>query len=228
MPEINYAVKFKHKVFRNIEFIRYFEFISDEDLVRTAEENYFLDVSSVVQQIEPFNKPFIVIHPGCGVIIEAHKKYSADKYVLLIEAMLKRYADIDIVLTGTEQEKKLNEFIFDKIDSQRLVNITARFNLDELIALFSQKNMKGIVCGDTGPAHLASVLKKPGIVMFGSTDDTVTSPFKYSCIVKTYPVLDCMPCYGTKKYGIKGCGDNQCMQTISIDKLLAKIDKIII
>ena len=119
---------------------------------------------------------FLSQFPTCSIICmhtwgaETAKERArpAYKWVTLIQALLAKYKDIVIVLSGTSFEQEIVQEILDKLrdDEKRyVINICGMFNLFEFACLL--KKCVLMVSNDTGPMHLAAAMWTQTIGLFG-------------------------------------------------------------
>ena len=89
--------------------------------------------------------------------------------------------------------------------------LTGQTDLAELVGILSLVDL--LVTNDTGPAHIASALGRPTLVIFGPTNPLTTRPFSpFAEIVRQPP--DCAPCM------LRDCPiDHRCMTAITPDEV---------
>ena len=116
------------------------------------------DLSQLTQQYT--NRDYILIFPFCS------KKHQNKKWPFFkdLTARLRREYKNNysiLVAPGPGEFKEANE-----LNAKIIMNGREPINIKMLISLIS--GAKFIVANDTGPAHIASHLKKNGLVLFGS------------------------------------------------------------
>ena len=116
------------------------------------------DLSQLTQQYT--NRDYILIFPFCS------KKHQNKKWPFFkdLTARLRREYKNNysiLVAPGPGELKEANE-----LNAKIIMNGREPINIKMLISLIS--GAKFIVANDTGPAHIASHLKKNGLVLFGS------------------------------------------------------------
>ena len=116
------------------------------------------DLSKLTQQYT--NRDYILIFPFCS------KKHQNKKWPFfkdLISRIRREYKNNYSVLVapGPNELKEANE-----LNAKVIMNDGEPINIKMLISLIS--GAKFIIANDTGPAHIASHLKKNGLVLFGS------------------------------------------------------------
>jgi len=116
------------------------------------------DLSKLTQQYT--NRDYILIFPFCS------KKHQNKKWPFFkdLAARIRREYKNNysvLVAPGPNELKEANE-----LNAKVIMNDGEPINIKMLISLIS--GAKFIIANDTGPAHIASHLKKNGLVLFGS------------------------------------------------------------
>ena len=143
------------------------------------------------------------------------KEWFAESWGLLIEKLLLRFPSHSIYLVGKGSFRPWAEDMAKKYS--RVYSLYDRLNLRELV--FVLKNSSTVITVDTGPMHIASVLDKPIVALFGPTAPNRTGP--WSSIFKIVKVdLPCSPCF--KKY----CNDRSCMKNIDPEVVLKIVEEL--
>jgi heptosyltransferase-2 len=98
--------------------------------------------------------------------------------------------------------------------------LTGQTDLAQLVAVLSLVDL--LVTNDTGPAHIASALSRPTLVIFGPTNPLTTRPFSpFGEIVREPP--DCAPCM------LRDCPiDHRCMTAISPDDVFERARSLLV
>ncbi len=97
------------------------------------------------------------------------------------------------------------------------IDLTGRTSLRDLIGVFKRA---AISFGpDSGPMHIAAGVGAPVVSLFGATSPQRSGPYGFDHLV-IEGAAPCRPCYSRK------CSINrQCMDAITADRVLAKIDE---
>jgi len=219
-----YIHKFKHKVLQNLEFVRFFENWSDNKFFQFAEKNYFLDElnNNNIKDID-LNEKFLLIHTGSGG--DFYKRYPVEKWKDLVLLLRKKYPNYILYLSGTgTEENKIANTVLEPFKNDNFVkNIVDKYTLDEFMTILRNCNL--FISADCGPCHLASIMKKKMVSIFGPTDFNITGPFSHSTCVSANPELISMPDYLRKKYADEGFKLQDCFQSISNFQVLDAIEK---
>jgi heptosyltransferase-2 len=73
-----------------------------------------------------------------------------------------------------------------------------------------------VISHDTGPMHLAQLVRAPLIALFGPTPPSqYVMPSDATTVIFGGEHLACRPCYDGKEFA--DCADNQCMSSISVE-----------
>ena len=116
------------------------------------------DVSRLIKQYA--NNEYILLFPFCS------KKHQNKKWPYFKELIVKLKQDYKnkfpiLIVPGPNEIKEANT-----LNAKVVTDNQNPVDLKTLISLIS--NAKFILANDTGPAHIASHLDKPGLVLFGS------------------------------------------------------------
>ena len=105
--------------------------------------------------------PFAVVHPGAKHEV---KLWPAEYYAEVVQH-LTRDRGLTVLVTGSAGES----FIADKVSAGgggQAINLAGKTTLTQLIALLARARI--VVCNDTGPMHLAGLLNRPTVALFGT------------------------------------------------------------
>lgn len=172
--------------------------------------------TSVDQNPVPKTK-YIVINPNASDL-RVERRWAANNFSTLIDLILKKYPELDIILVGAPAEKEYTLTVSNSISSERVKNMAGKTNMDELIALI--KNAQLVVTNDTGPMHISFACNTPSVCLFGPC-----SPEQYGSQTNAtiiYKGLYCSPC--VHDFNIPPCGgDNMCMKLISVTEVFEAV-----
>jgi ADP-heptose:LPS heptosyltransferase len=104
----------------------------------------------------------VVIHPGAA---SGSRRWPAERFA----AMARRVAERGerVVVTGSAAERPLAEEVRRQAGLPADSVLAGVVDLGSLAALMADAAL--VVCGDTGPAHLASAYRTPSVLLFGPT-----------------------------------------------------------
>ena len=140
-----------------------------------------------------------------GSINSRAKRWPAERYAALADRLIDELG-AQVLLVGSNAEAAVSREVSGQMRNQPLT-LTGQTDLAELVATLSLVDL--LVTNDTGPAHIASALGRPTLVIFGPTNPLTTRPFSaFGEIVRKPP--DCAPCM------LRECPiDHRCMTAIT-------------
>ena len=147
-----------------------------------------------------------------GSINSRAKRWPTERYAALADRLIEELQAY-VILVGSSAEIEVSQDVARRMRNQP-VALTGQTDLAELVAVLSQIDL--LVTNDTGPAHIASALGRPTLVIFGPTNPLTTRPFSpYGQIVREAP--DCAPCM------LRDCPiDHRCMTAITPDNVFER------
>lgn len=162
------------------------------------------------------NKIIIAVAPlAKGMKGYSSKEWSLDKYIKLIEKILKRF-DVNIILMGTKNELHKLEKVKDSFSSNRVLLQDKSFSIYEAAAIL--KKCVLLICNDGGIMHTASAINIPIISIWGPTSPNwhgYLDKDNFFAIRKN----NCSPCREYKRPPVK-CKNQKCLKEISVDEVL--------
>jgi len=149
-----------------------------------------------------------------GSINSRAKRWPTERYAELADRLIDK-RDIDVLLVGSKDEFDVAAEVKQHM-RRRPIDLTGKTTLAEAVAILSVTDL--VVTNDTGPAHIASALGRPTLVIFGPTNPLTTRPFaKTAEIIRKPP--DCAPCM------LRDCPiDHRCMTAISVEDVLKQAE----
>jgi ADP-heptose:LPS heptosyltransferase len=154
------------------------------------------------------NEKYIVINPNASDL-RTERRWPKEKFIQIIEHLLTRYDDYQIILIGSKNEKKYTDAIAQQFHVNKVQSYAGKTSLQELISLISQAAL--LITNDTGPMHLGISCKINIISLFGPC-----SPNQYGNQlnnISLYKNVYCSPC--VHDFKVAPCkGNNVCMQLI--------------
>jgi ADP-heptose:LPS heptosyltransferase len=161
----------------------------------------------------------ILINPNSSDIFPL-RKWPLDYFARLSERLLKELPSVWLLITGVASEQKDARYITERVVSPRCIDFTGKTNFRELLALYSIATM--MVTNDSGPAHFASLLQLPTLVLFGPETPRLYSPLgdKHKDIYAEFACSPCVSVYNGKK---SPCAENRCLQTIAVEQVFEQV-----
>src|SRR3989338_5446436 len=203
-------------------------FPTDPKLTRKQMVRNYLDLLETISVKPRFFRPRILkvkknaarpkqtaigIAPGAS--FGPSKRWPAEFYHELALRLSKTLKN-KIILLGSRQDRLISKPMFDRFNSERILNQMGRTDLGELIEWILKCRL--IVANDSGISHLSNALGVPTVTLFGSSSPAWTRPLDPRSEVITRS-LPCSPCFQP----VCPLGHTRCLKKISVDKVLSVI-----
>jgi ADP-heptose:LPS heptosyltransferase len=124
--------------------------------------------------------------------------------------------EVFVLITGVASEKPDAQYICARLGSSRVLDLTGRTTMKELLHLFDLAHV--LVTNDSGPAHFAALTRIHVVVFFGPEIPERYRPLATSSDV-VHTGYSCSPCIGPHNQRLSPCNDNLCMKSISIEEV---------
>jgi ADP-heptose:LPS heptosyltransferase len=162
------------------------------------------------------SKRLIAINPNASKLIEI-RKWPRERYAELTRRLLDDPQYV-CVITGVASEYEDAAFIKDHVQSDRVLDLTGKTTLRELLELFTMADL--LVTNDSGPAHFAALTRIRTVVFFGPETPDLYRPLSDRCTV-LYANYACSPCVSAYNQRLSPCTDNRCLTHFSVDHVYA-------
>ncbi len=151
------------------------------------------------------DRPIIALCPGS--INSRAKRWPAESYAVLADRCVDTLG-AQILLVGSKDELEVSRQVAARMHNKP-IKLTGQTDIAEVVAVLSIADI--LITNDTGPAHIASALGRPTLVIFGPTNPLTTRPFSpFAQIIREPP--ECAPCM------LRDCPiDHRCMTAITPD-----------
>ena len=160
------------------------------------------------------HRPLIAIHPGTSPKA-LFKRWMPDRYAQLADRLV-RELNASVLFTWGEGELEWVEGIRKEMKEPSLLGPKTE-SLTQLGEVYRQCNL--YIGGDTGPMHIASLMRIPAVVIYGPTDPIENEPFGNH--FKVRKETGCNPCH---KYS---CKELICIKAISADEVFKATKEIL-
>ena len=159
--------------------------------------------------------PIVALCPGS--INSRAKRWPAERYAALADRFIDEMG-ANVLLIGSPGELDVSEEVRQHMRREPLM-LTGKTDLAQAVAILSSVDL--LVTNDTGPAHIASALGRPTLVIFGPTNPLTTRPLSSVAEIVRHPP-DCAPCM------LRDCPiDHRCMTAITPDDVFARACKLL-
>jgi heptosyltransferase-2 len=147
-----------------------------------------------------------------GSINSRAKRWPAERYALLADRFINEL-NATVLLIGSKGETEVSSEVSNAMLGKPVV-LTGQTSLAQLVGVLSVVDL--LVTNDTGPAHIASALNQPTLVIFGPTNPLTTRPYSETGEIMRVPP-DCAPCM------LRDCPiDHRCMTAITPDDVFQR------
>jgi len=165
----------------------------------------------------------IGIHPGSGITKNlALRRWPPERWSELCK-LITRDDKTCVLIFGSSNEDELRKDIIVKsgLEPDKIIGIPYGSVLDSA-ALISK--LEAFICCDTLLTHIAAAMQIPQLVIMGPTPHT--SVYPYNAPHKIIRAdIDCSPCYGYSRKGIKCTHENKmkCLKDITPEVVVQKL-----
>ena len=155
------------------------------------------------------------------------RRWPAERFAELIEALVARHPDVRIVLTGAPGEAGYVRGVAERLGAAarpRTLVAAGLWSLDEFVAALER--MSCLVTNDSGPMHLAAAQGTPIVSLWGPQRPDVYAPRVANQEI-VYEAFPCSPCIHmlTTFEGMWCHHEGWCMQAIATMTVLAAVER---
>lgn len=160
----------------------------------------------------------------CIPAVSAHftKTYPAECYAEIIN----NFPDSNAAffLTGRGKDSENIQLIKSLTKERKVYDLCDRLEIEDLVSLIKRSSL--VICGDTGPMHIAEAFNIPVVMMAGSSvKEFGFYPQNEKAVVLENNSLTCRPC---SHYGKPTCpkGHFKCMYEISPEMVIKEVNRL--
>lgn len=199
------------------------KFASPEDLNTKFQPELYTNpvsersIEKMLESLELANDTKLVCIPAVSGHVT--KTYPAEYYAEIINCFPEENSAFFLTGRGADREN-INK-IKQLTQGKKVYDLCDQLEIEDLISLIKRCSM--IICGDTGPMHIAEAFKIPIIMAAGSSvNEFGFYPQNENAVVLENNCLKCRPC---SHYGRSKCpkGHFKCMKEITPDLVLSKL-----
>jgi ADP-heptose:LPS heptosyltransferase len=162
----------------------------------------------------------ILLNPNASDLMPL-RRWPPERYVLVAGRFLERYPRVCVAFTGAPAEAAAVDQLARQVGSRRCASLAGKTSLRQLLVLYGLADV--LVTNDSGPAHFATLTPIEIVVLFGpETPHLFAAPGR-----RTHPLwagLACSPCINAFNDRSSPCTNNICMQRITVEQVLDKLD----
>jgi ADP-heptose:LPS heptosyltransferase len=190
-----------------------------EEINKAAVPQFFLGSDELKKADQFLNQnkisSFAVLHTGARRQL---RKWPLSNYAALAH-FLKEEKHLDIIFCGDQSD------LIDVKDTQKLISfntysVAGNFSISEFSALVSKAKL--FVGNESGPLHIASVVKVPSLGLFGPGEPYIFYPYGRRTDF-IHHILECNPC--DQVHCVHP--ENTCMQRITLEEVKKKIEQLL-
>ncbi len=171
-------------------------------------ESFFKNVSATLK------RPLIAIHPGTSPKA-IFKRWMPGQYAQLADRLI-RELNASVLFTWGGEELEWVQSIQKEMKEPSLLGPKTE-SLTQLGEVYRHCDL--YVGGDTGPLHIASLMGRPAVVIYGPTDPIENEPFGNH--IKVRKEVGCNPCHDYS------CKELVCIKTILVDEVFKATKEIL-
>jgi heptosyltransferase III len=152
----------------------------------------------------------ILIHPGSGSL---RKNWALENFIGVFRKLKENGIDAHWII-GPAEKFLTEQLLCQKIQKEEIWADNGLVDFCRRLPLYT-----AFIGNDSGLTHLAAYLGVPVVAVFGPSDPVRWRPVGQDVTV-VCPQTDCPPCFELKP---ANCADAACLESISVDRILAKI-----
>ena len=195
--------------------------IPKRNLDKKSRENIW----GILKKINPNvseKKKLILVNPNASKLISI-RKWPLENYAKLVKKLIQD-ENVYVAITGVASEKPDAQFITDYAKNNRVLDLTGKTTLKELIDLYNIGDI--LITNDSGPAHFASMTNIHILVFFGPETPELYKPMTENVTVM-YSHFACSPCVSAFNQRLSPCNNNLCLKSIEVESVYGIVKKII-
>ena len=156
----------------------------------------------------------VLINPNASELL-IQRRWMPEKYIELMQNILKDFDDVLVLITGAPNEKEEAEGLKENVNHERCINFAGQVKLSELPALYTISHM--MLTNDSGPGHFSAITDLKTYVIFGPETPKLYGSLGNSTAI--YAGLACSPCVSASNHRKTPCTDNVCLQVINVEQV---------
>jgi heptosyltransferase II len=177
---------------------------------RIADAKRFLSTQGIRE-----GHPLVAICPGS--INSRAKRWPAERFAAVADRLAAEL-DADVMLIGSAAELDVSQQVSAQMKRAPII-LTGKTDLELAAGILDRVDL--LITNDTGPAHIASALGRPTLVIFGPTNPLTTRPLSSAAEILRIPP-DCAPCM------LRDCPiDHRCMTAITSELVFERATELL-
>ncbi len=178
-------------------------------------------------KLDTSNKKYAVFNPFTSNRRMNYREWPLKNYKIIASYLKERYSIETVIIGGnSDYEKKMSK---DLEDSEYIHNIVGKTHLQDLCNILQRSEF--YIGPDSGTLHIASMLGKPVIGLYATSNPNRTGPYNnMAFVINKYP--EALRKYKNKSTSNVSWGErvrvSEAMVLIKIEEVKQKIDQILI
>ena len=164
---------------------------------------------------EPGGRPIFVLNPNASALIPI-RKWPVERYEKLGRVLLERPENI-VVTIGKGEDALEARRLSRALGSVRCIDLTDQTDLEELLSLLHLAT--ALITNDSGPAHFASMVDLPTVVLFGPETPELYRPLGQAHRA-LYAGYTCSPCVSAYNHRRTACERARCLEALEVEQVL--------
>lgn len=177
------------------EFLRNKEFFENLIGAPITMERPRIDVTRLHRR-QPLRRPYAIIAPGAR---EESRRWPTERFGALARHLQSHY-DLDIVITGSKEERKLADEVLSFVEKKRAMNIAGEVSLSDLAKIISESLL--LVSNDTGTIHLSAAVDANAVCISNGNHFGRFVPYPAEMAKKLFCVYPEEMSYRAEDFGI--------------------------
>jgi ADP-heptose:LPS heptosyltransferase len=159
---------------------------------------------------------YLGVHASAG---GPSRRWAPERFAAVVDALLDEHDLAGCLVTaGAGQEDDSARVVSAARHRDRVTDLGGKTTLGSLVALISQVRL--YITNDSGPAHMATALGTPSVIVFGAANPAVWGPLEQAWhrVVANWAT----PCRWMERDGCAERSDLECLVTVPVEPVLAQ------
>jgi ADP-heptose:LPS heptosyltransferase len=168
-------------------------------------------------------RPLVLLNANASDLIPL-RKWEGRRYAELASRLLADEPDLCVAFTGSPSEAPPIEELTRAVDHPRCFSLAGKTTMRELLVLYTLADV--LVSNDSGPGHFAALTDIDIVTLVGPETPKVwgvLGPRAHTVSIG----LPCTPCVSIYNNRLSSCGNNLCMQGITVDMVERKVRELL-
>jgi ADP-heptose:LPS heptosyltransferase len=166
-------------------------------------------------------RPLLLVSPNASERL-ALRRWPVERFAGAIRRWLELHPEWQAAVVGTDADRAAAAALVAEAPGGRCLDLAGRTTFPQLLALMDRAQL--LLCNDSGPAHFASLVGLPAVVLFGPETPALYAPLggQAECLWADFA---CSPCVTAANHKFSACPRALCLEAISVDEVLAAMER---